>query len=435
MNVLYKSVMGVSAPALRSILKKRVRQGKEDPVRLAERMGVPSASRPVEKPLIWFHAASVGEAQSTLILIQALHKTYEDAHFLVTTGTITSAELMRKRLPHYATHQYYPLDHPQWVANFLDHWSPDAVIWMESELWPCMISEIKLRNIPAALVNARLSERSLKRWKMAKTSAKELLSTFSAFLAQTDADKQAFEELGAENVTITDNLKYSADPLPYDAAALSHLKEAIGERPVWLYASTHKGEEELACRLHQQLERQHPDLLTIIVPRHPERAEAIIKTCENHDLKVSLRAQNHTLPQNTDNVYVANTLGELGLFYRLSPIACIGRSFSYDGGGGHNPIEAAQLECAVIHGPHVQNLAQIFEEMNQDGAALRLKDELDFHQRLEKLLTDAEGLEALQRKAESFVAKKAVVLDRVLAILTDVFDDSLSTYYEDRECA
>lgn len=435
MNLFYRSVMSMSAPALKALLKKRVKQGKEDAARLPERTGIASAERPANKPLIWFHAASVGEAQSTLILIEALHAEYEHAHFLVTTGTVTSANLMRRRLPHYATHQYYPLDHPRWVNRFLEHWAPDAVIWMESELWPNMLFAVKERGIPAALVNARLSPRSLKRWKIAKSSAKQLLSTFSAFLAQTEEDQESFEELGANNVIITDNLKYSAAPLPFEKEALNLLKEKIGDRPVWVYASTHDGEEQLACRLHTQLEKKLPNLLTIIVPRHPERADDIANICEKHNLSYSLRGSLQNMPKEKDSIYIANTMGELGLFYRLSPLACIGRSFSFDGGGGHNPIEAAQLECAVIHGPHVQNLAQIFQEMNEAGAALRLKDEMDFKQRLEKLLTDADGLDALQRKGESFVAEKAQVLDLIMDVLTDIFDPAITVPERDRECA
>ena len=437
MQGLYTSLMRLSAPALRRVLQKRARQGKEDPKRLGERMGQASVERPAGQ-LLWFHAASVGEAQSTLILLEALHEALPDAHFLITTGTVTSATLMRKRLPRYAIHQYYPLDHPDWVRQFLNHWKPNGVIWMESELWPVMLDEIKKRDIPAALVNGRLSPQSQKRWNMAKGMAKSLLSTFGVIMTQTQEDQSAFESLGAARVMTTDNLKYSAAPLPYDEHELSRLKNAFGDRPLWVYASTHDGEEQLACRLHKQLKKDVPDILTIIVPRHPDRREKIKDTLESYDVSYSFRGKERLVPSTKQDIYVADTIGELGLFYHLCPIACIGRSFSFDGGGGHNPIEAAQHDCAVIHGPNIQNLALIYDEMNKAGAALMLKDEKMFETRLRKLLTDPEGLSALLRSADIFLNRKSAVLERITKTLLPLFaqdTDSQSETVRDVKCA
>lgn len=419
---LYSSIMGASTFFLRSLLNKRCKQGKEDPERLSERMGVPAKPRPAG-PLIWFHGASVGESQSTLILIDALLKQDPSLNILVTTGTVTSAELMAKRLPRQAFHQYYPLDHPQWVNQFLDHWQPDMAIWMESEIWPNMLKNMKSRNIPAAVVNARLSPQSFKRWRLAAGDIKNLLAVFSICLAQTEDDADAFKALGMQNVIVSDNLKYSATPLPCDTADFEKLKKTVNERPLWLYASTHDGEEDMAARMHKHLLTAIPDLLTIIVPRHPERRHEIAKVCEKYDLNSLLRGDNKNTPTDKTQVYIADTLGELGLFYRLSPVACIGRTFSNDGGGGHNPIEAAQLGCAVLHGPRVQNLAQIFTEFDVAGAALPLKNEQDFQNRLQRLLSDPDGLEALQNKAKEFADTKAKVLATVLTNLKPLLED------------
>lgn len=418
---LYTALMTAGEPFLEALLRRRCRQGKEDPARLRERMGHAARPRPAG-PLVWLHAASVGEAQSALILIEALHNMAPGLHILVTTGTVTSATIMASRLPPYAFHQYYPLDHPAWVKRFLDYWQPDLVLWMESELWPNMLGEVTRRNIPALLLNARLSPRSFRLWQWARGDAARILGGFNVILAQTEQDAAHFRALGAPSVTVSDNLKYTASPLPYIPQELDILRRALQGRPVWLYASTHDGEEEMACRLHKTLRERLPGLLTIIVPRHPERRQAIQALCEKQGMTVRLRSRSHAAPQPGDDIYLADTLGELGLFYRLAPVTCIGRSFSADGGGGHNPFEAAQLACAVLHGPHVQNLGHIYEEMNKAGAALRLQDESDFARRLETLLTGNGELDTLRANAVRFVAAKNRVLDFVLSQITPWLD-------------
>lgn len=416
---LYSSMMGASGTLLRSLLHRRCRAGKEDPARLDERMGIPGRPRPAG-PLVWIHAASVGEAQSALILVSAVMARVPAVHVLLTTGTVSSAALMEKRLPPGAVHQYYPLDHPRWIARFLDHWRPDAALWMESEIWPNMIEGLRTRGIPAAMVNARLSPRSFRRWKLAAGDIARLLSAFSVILPQTQEDADSFTALGAAAVIVSDNLKYAATPLPCDEEELKKLRAATAGRPLWLYASTHEGEEAIACRIHRHLEKTVPGLLTILAPRHPERRAAIVKTCEKHGITPALRGDRRTAPAPSDSLYIADTMGELGLFYRLAPLACIGRSFSNDGGGGHNPVEAARLGCAILHGPHIQNLAAIYAELNKEGAAISLKSEQDFQKRLERLLTDSDGLDSLREKATEFAAQKTAVLQTVMTALAPV---------------
>lgn len=410
---LYHSLTKYSAPALKRVLQNRVRRGKEDPQRLVERMGKSAKARPSGK-LVWFHAASVGEAQSTLILVNALLSRFPALNILVTTGTVTSASLMEKRLTGRAIHQYYPLDHPDWVRGFLDHWKPDLILWMESELWPNMLREIRVRNIYCVLLNARMSRRSYRRWKKLRETAASLLSAFDLLLAQTQEDADFFLNLHATNVRVRDNLKYAADPLPYNEMQLARLKEATQGRPLWVYASTHAGEENLACDLHKQLRLLIPGLLTIIVPRHPERRVEIMKLCNEAALAVRLRTQDLVMPRSGDDIYIADTLGELGLFYRLSPITCIGRSFSNDGGGGHNPIEPAQLGSAVLHGPNIQNLTQIFAEMDEAGAALRVATPDELLHKLQTLFTDHEALAAQCEKGLAFARTKAESLPQIL---------------------
>jgi 3-deoxy-D-manno-octulosonic-acid transferase len=411
---LYQSLMRAGAPLLCNVLNKRVAEGKEDAQRLNERKGQSEKPRP-DGALYWVHAASVGEAQSAKTLINALLERDPQLHVLVTTGTLTSAKMMDKNLPKRAFHQFYPLDHPDWTAQFLDHWRPDVVFWMESELWPNMLRQIKDRGIPAILVNARLSPRSFKKWKMARRLIQKILSSFTLILCQTDRDEHYFNALGAAQTHVTDNLKYSAAPLGVDTEALQKFNTATMSRPCWVYASTHKGEEALVAATHQTLKQTLPDLLSIIIPRHPDRADAIETDLKPYGLTVTRRGDAHDLPTLDTDIYLADTLGELGLFYRACPVAVIGRSFSDDGGGGHNPIEAAQLHCATLHGPHVQNLQDIFDEMNRAGAAKMVSSPEKLADEVLNLLQDETALKVAQDRAVKFATDKARVLPRVMA--------------------
>tara|TARA_R110001592_G_scaffold16881_14_gene71718 strand:+ start:6245 stop:7576 length:1332 start_codon:yes stop_codon:yes gene_type:complete len=413
MYALYKLLTYPAAPFLSLLLKRRCTIGKESRARYSEKRGITSRNRPKGK-LLWIHGASVGEAQSALILIEHIQKHIPDLPILVTTGTLTSAHLMEDRLPHNAFHQFYPLDHPTWVKRFLDHWNPDAVIWMESELWPNMLHQIKGRAIPSALVNARMSSKSFRSWKRLSSLARSTLSTFDMVLCQTDKEKQCFDKLGARNTITTDNLKYSAQPLTFNKGYLNQLKESCQDKRIWLYASTHAGEERIAHDIHIKLKQDIPDLLTIIVPRHPERRHDIQKECDTFNLKTTYRGEQKNLPKSDDDIYIADTLGELGLLYQLSPIACIGRSLSDDGGGGHNPIEAAQMGCGVIHGQHIQNLQPIYDEMNQHSAALSLKDENALYDALKSLFENEHKLKTLQENGRTFSKAKTGVIDRVM---------------------
>lgn len=410
---LYEILLRAGKPALNALLEKRLKDGKEDGGRLHERRGIALRPRP-DGRLIWIHAASVGEAQSTLILIDALGKSYDGINIMVTTGTVSSAALMAKRLPSFAFHQYVPMDHPDWVSAFLNHWKPDLALWMESELWPNILKGLKSRNIPAALINARLSDKSFARWKMAKQTISEILSSFNVIMTQTKTDEDRYRELGAGTVVTTSNLKYSSDPLPFYPAALDDLKSSLADRPVWVYASSHDGEETLTCRIHQRLQKKLPNLLSIIVPRHIERRGDIAKICADAGLEYTLRGDAHLTPSAQDKIYIADTLGELGLFYSLAPIALIGRSFSNDGGGGHNPVEAAQLNCAVLTGPNVQYQQQMFDDMFAEGAARQVKTEDELYETLLGLFTNPENLKSLQDRAAAFAAEKSHVIDLVI---------------------
>lgn len=405
--------------ALEAALRSRLKKGKELPERIHERRGVSGRERP-PGPLIWVHGSSVGEAQAALILINRLLRQNPAAHILVTTGTASSARTMEKSLPARAFHQFYPWDRPAWVKAFLDHWRPDFAVWMESEIWPNMLLEVRDRKIPAFLVNARLSDKSFRRWKLFKSASSKILSAFAVTLAQTEEDARRFSALGARGVRHAGNIKYSAAPLSCDESDLKKMSARLTGRQTWLFASTHKGEEGMACRIHKALKDSFPDLLTIIAPRHPERREEIKKTCEKSGLRISFRGKNKEPPAPDADIYIADTMGEMGLLYRLAPVACIGRSFSDDGGGGHNPIEAAQLRCAVLHGPNVQFQKSIYDEMDRADAASMVRNENDLTESLRRLLTDRSYLTDRQQAAFSFARAQEGVVERVIEALNPV---------------
>lgn len=421
---LYKFFTAISGPFLSLLLQLRLKAGKEDTTRLPERMGKSAITRPSGQ-LIWIHAASVGEAQSALILIERLNKKQTNTNFLITSGTLTSANIMAKRLPDNAVHQFYPLDHPKWVQLFLNHWHPDLALWMESELWPNMLLAVKNKNIPAILVNARLSDRSYNRWKLFPCSIKQILSTFQLIMTQTDKDAERYKALKHSNVITTGNIKYSAATLPHNQNDLDALQQSTANRKIWLYASTHEGEEELACRVHTDLKEQHSNILTIIVPRHPERRATIEKTCKIMGLNTTLRGETKILPNDNTEIYVADTLGELGLFYRLSPISMIGRSFSHDGGGGHNPIEAGQLDCAVLTGPHVQYQKEIFDDMSDANAIIQIMAEEELLKALETLLNDQAALQTAAQSALEYTKSKETIVDGVINKIQSVLNTPL----------
>lgn len=415
-----------STPALGALLRHRLAAGKEDPARIGERRGQAGLPRPGGK-LIWIHGASVGEAQSTLVMIDQLRRHFPDRPILLTTGTLTSARYLASRLPAGVTHQFYPLDNPEWIVRFLNHWQPDFVLWMESELWPNMLLKLKERQTPVILVNARISPRSKARWMSIQRAATEILGAFTAILTQTQTDAESYRLLGATNVTATGNLKFSASALPVDTLNETAFLQSAGQRPRWTYASTHKGEEELACRLHKRLSADIPGLLTIIVPRHPERRDDIVNACASSGLKIQLRGERKDPPRPDTDIYMADTLGELGLFYRASPVACIGRSFSDDGGGGHNPIEAAQLGCVVLHGPHIQNQTEIYRIMDDAGASLAVQDEEDFYSKLHHFLTSPDATQKQGQHGKDFISTQNAVLDRVMNNILPVFKDEQPT--------
>ena len=416
---LYRIATAASAPLVGRYLRWRCRRGKEDPVRFGERFGIASASRP-PGPLAWVHAASVGESVSVLGLIERLNQARPGLSLLMTTGTVAAARLMQQRLPEGVTHQFVPIDLPGAVEQFLQHWRPDLALWVESELWPNLVLASRGRRIPLILLNARLSARSAARWRALPGLIRPILGAFSLCLAQDEAQAERFRRLGARRVISAGDLKAAAAPLDADLMALAALRRQIDGRPCWLAASTHPGEEAIVAEAHAAIAKVHPGLLTIIAPRHPARGAAIAATLERRQgLRVSRRVASQPVAPDTD-VYLADTMGELGLLFRLARVAFIGGSLAPK--GGHNPFEAARLDCAILHGPDMRNCAAMAGALDDAAAALTVGNAAELAAAVSRLLADPRERAARAASAARVAEEGAGVLDTVLGRLAPWLD-------------
>ena len=407
----YRRLASVATPVLPLWVSYRLRRGKEDAARLRERRGEPGVPRP-DAPLVWVHAASVGELLAVVPIVEHIG----EAGFtvLVTSGTVTSAELAGWRLPEAAIHQFAPLDAPRFVERFLDHWRPDLALFSESDLWPNLITATAERNVPLILVNGRLSKRSFRRWQRVPAAIGAILRRFDLCLAQSVSDAHRFEALGAPRVSTTGNLKLDVPAPPAHDDALTAMREIIGDRPVIAAASTHPGEETVIVEVHRALRERFPDLLTVLAPRHPERGAGIIDIARLAGLDAVARSRGH-LPDRDTEVYVADTMGEMGLIYRIAPIVFMGGSLVRH--GGQNPIEPAKLGAAILHGPHVWNFADIYAALDKAEGARVVNDAGKLGDRIAAWLTDAPARHAAADAALNTVEALAGARNRTLAAL------------------
>jgi len=408
---LYQLASAAGSPMAPQVLARRLHRGKEHPERLAERRGEATLQRP-QGPLVWVHGASVGEMLAVVPLIERLRA--QNFAVLVTSGTVTSAALAEQRLPDGTLHQFVPLDAPRFVQRFLDHWQPGVALFVESDLWPNLILSCAARKIPMILVNGRLSERSFGRWRRVPGTIAALLGRFDLCLAQSAADAERYAQLGAPRVMMTGNLKLDVPAPPVDETALRRLRDIIGRRPIVAAASTHPGEEAAIIAAHGRLRARFPTLLTVIAPRHPARGGGIADTARDAGLAVALRSR-RAQPMPDIGVYVADTLGELGLIYRIAPIVFMGGSLASH--GGQNPIEAVRLGAAVLHGPHVWNFAEIYTTLDEARGAKLVNDEATLSDCLDAWLANAAARKAVADAAAATVGRLGGALKRTLAAL------------------
>ena len=411
----YRLLTILAAPIAPLLLSYRLKRGKENAERLPERLGISNLARPPGS-LIWIHGASVGELNAVLPLIEKIRE--REFNVLVTTGTVTSAELAERRLPHEVIHQFVPLDTPRIVARFLDHWQPDLALFVESDLWPNLVIASAARNIPLIVVNGRVSERSFRRWRFAPRAITALLSRFDLCLAQSTVNATRYAALGAPRISTTGNLKLDSPAPPADADKLAALKSATAGRTIIAATSTHAGEETAMINAHRRLKPTHPGLLTVVAPRHPERGPGILDIVKASGLTAAVRSRGE-LPRPSIDIYIADTLGELGLIYRLAPIVFIGGSLV--GHGGQNPIEAARLGAAILHGPHVWNFTEIYSALDSAGGAELVADIGKLAPAVDAWLQNADARQKAADTALKAMDTLAGALDRTLAALDPYF--------------
>lgn len=405
---LYRAATGLIEPLAPVLLKARARKGKEEAARLGERLGAASVERP-DGQLIWLHGASVGEGLSLLPLVGALRG---EATLLVTTGTAASAKILGARLPENVVHQYAPIDAPDAVARFLDHWRPDLAVFVESELWPNLIAEAKARNARLALLSARLSKASLKSWGAAPATAKALLSAFDLVMAQDDATAGGLAKLGARDDGRL-NLKLAAEPLPVDEAELERVRIAAGSKPTLVAASTHPGEEPLVLEAYAPMRMK---ARLVIAPRHPPRGLEVASIARGRGFTVRRQGAGEPFEGKAE-VYVADALGELGLWFRLGKAAFIGGSL-VAGPGGHNPLEPALLRCPVISGRKVSNWTAVYAAMQQENLCRTVADVAELQAAFsDALAAGAEAGQAAQQFAKSLSEEVKSVADRLLELI------------------
>jgi 3-deoxy-D-manno-octulosonic-acid transferase len=408
---VYRKLSFAMVPLAPALIKRRLKLGKEDPARVSERRGVSADTRPAG-PLVWIHGASVGEVLAAAALIEKLRAV--NLRILLTSGTVTSAAIVAKRFPADVIHQYVPYDSPRYVARFLDHWHPSLALFIESDLWPNLILASAARRLPMVLINGRMSHRSFPRWRRVSNTISALLGRFDVCLAQSQLDADRFSALGSRNVVTTGNLKLDVAAPPADPAKLERLMSMTRGRPIVVAASTHPGEEQILIETHRTLAGFFPKLLTVIVPRHADRGEAIGRTIAASGLRAALRSREE-LPTAATDIYVADTMGELGLFYRLAPIVFMGGSLVEH--GGQNPIEAIKLGASIVHGPHVFNFADVYEALDRAGGARTAGSQEALVKQLGQLLADPIAREASLIASERVVEQLGGALERTLAAL------------------
>lgn len=410
---VYRAATRALYPLIAAYLAVRKVKGKEDLPRFGERMGYAAKPRPDGK-LVWMHGASVGETLSMLPLIDRIQKQYPDINILVTSGTVTSAQLMEKRLTGKAFHQYVPIDCVAQATRFVDHWKPDLVLWLESEFWPNILSVVSGRNIPVVLLNGRVSDRSLKRWRKMPRFSAQIQAMFAKTFGQTQEDADRLKALGAKDPLCVGNLKFAAAPLPVDADELRRMESQIGGRPCWTAGSTHAGEDAPIAEAHKKVKEKISDLLTVLAPRHPKRADEIEAVLKQAGLSVARRSRKEDITPETD-VYLADTIGEMGLFYRLGRAAFVGGSLIEF--GGQNIIEPARLGKAVLCGPYMMNFREIVARAKSAAALSVVDNAQGLADALAALLTDEKLLATKQENALEFAKAESNVLDRLMPLL------------------
>lgn len=418
---MYRLASKALSPLAQTWLEARARAGKEDAGRLPERFGVASTARP-EAVLVWLHAASVGETKVALQVREGLSARRPDLFFLITTGTRTAANLIAQTAPPRTHHQYAPLDRPDVAARFFAHWRPDLGVFTESDLWPNLLLEAQAQRVPMALINARLSPKSQANWRRTPESARAVLSSFSVMLAAEVSTAETLSGLSGKTAQLVGNLKLAAAPLIVESHSHAALISALGSRPVWLAASTHQGEDALVLQTHARIRQGAPDALLIIAPRHPDRGDEIAAMADDAFGGAARLRSTGALPGSDDCVYVADTIGELGVLFAVAPVTFMGGSLLAHL-KGHNPIEPVLSGSAPLSGPFVESFTDIYADLISDNGVRIVSGVDDLAMALAHLLGDASARVEMVARARACVAQgqpaREITLDALQALLPE----------------
>lgn len=419
LTLIYGAARWALQPVMRAVLKRRIRQGKEDPARAGEKLGQPTLPRP-DGPLVWVHAVGLGEVLALRPLIDALQAARPGLAVLVTSTARSSAQVIGRNLPAGALHQMLPLDGPDFMRRFLDHWRPALSVWSEQDLWPGAVADTADRGIPLAYVNARMNAASFARRARLAGLYRDMLRRFDLVFAQDAESAAHLRQLGAGTVAEMRSLKPAAQPLRVDEGELERLRQQLAGRRVWVAASTHAADEAVVIGAQQRLQAADPAWLLILTPRLPARADEIAAALAAAGLGVAQRSRGGAIGRET-SVLLADSFGELGLWYRLAESAFVGGSFG--GGGGHNPWEAICLGLPVFSGPDTANFRADYAEL----AALGLARQIQTGDEAAESLADAVARSAGQGggdAARSLVQAARLEVDSLAQRLLRLMDGS-----------
>lgn len=408
MLLIYRVLLYLGCPFLKIWIYWRMWKGKEDAARMQERFGYASYVRP-KGPLFWFHGASIGESLTYLPLLRYFHKEYPDTQFLLTAGTRGAAQVLGQRLPDRCLFQYIPLDQPVFVKRFLHHWKPNACFWMEADFWPILLQESS-QKMPLFLLNGRLSKKSFFFWKLFAKSFKKMLKCFQTIYSQTLRDSTRFMYFHTQNVEFLGNLKFSTHAVAPINTLEPQIVAILKKRPFWIASNTHKGEEEIVFQAHKILQRTTPNLLLILIPRHPHRTIGeIIPIMEKNKFSYAMRSRKESLTQ--ENIYVADTMGEVLSFYKHSKIVFLGGSL-FPHIGGHNILEPLAFHNFVLIGPHMENNTDLAEKALQKNICVQVQDAESLAAFIQKNLHNHNDIMAI----ESFLQENDVLKAYIKAL-------------------
>ena len=371
----------------------RLLQIKEDPLRFKEKLGFYSKKK-LKGKLIWFHGASVGEILSVIPLIEKLEKNKQIKQILITSNTLSSSKILSRLKLKKTIHQFLPIDTDYNTNKFLSYWDPSIAIFIDSEIWPNMITNIKKKKISLMLINARITKKSFTKWNFFPSSAKKLFQNFDMCLSASLESKNYLKLLGAKKISYIGNLKFTQSEKTADELS-SNIKKFFLTRKIWCASSTHELEEKICANIHKKLKIKYKNLLTVIIPRHIHRTKKIIKEIKELNLKIHLHDSRKKIDKETD-IYLVNSFGQTQSFFKACKTVFLGGSIIEH--GGQNPLEAAKYGCQILHGPNVWNFKEIYNLLEVHGMSNKITTTKQLSLKVEQIFNSKKNSKKLQLK-------------------------------------